>query len=123
MATKAAAFQAWASGFGVPAYAAASVPPDAAMPYLTYSFGSGAWGEDAFAAEIDLWYPASAGEAAPNAKAEQIGRDLGRTGRLLACEGGGMRILRGSPFWQAVADDMDVKRRYVNVDIEYYTND
>ena len=34
-----------------------------------------------------------------------------------------MRILRGSPFWQAVADDMDVKRRYVNVDIEYYTND
>lgn len=123
METKAAAFQAWASGFGIPAYAAASVPPDAAMPYLTYSFGSGAWGEDAFAAEIDLWYPASAGEAAPNAKAEQIGRDLGRTGRLLACEGGGMRILRGSPFWQAVADDMDVKRRYVNVDIEYYTND
>lgn len=123
METKAAAFQAWASGFGIPAYAAASVPPDAAMPYLTYSFGSGAWGEDAFAAEIDLWYPASAGEAAPNAKAEQIGRDLGRTGRLLACEGGGMRILRGSPFWQAVSDDMDVKRRYVNVDIEYYTND
>lgn len=123
MATKAAAFQAWASGFGMPAYAAASVPPDAAMPYLTYSFGSGAWGEDASAAEIDLWYPASAGEAAPNAKAEQIGRDLGRTGRLLACEGGGMRILRGSPFWQAVADDTDVKRRYVNVDIEYYTND
>lgn len=123
MATKAAAFHAWACSFGVPAYAAASVPRDAQLPYLTYSLGSGAWGEDAFAAELNLWYPASAGEAAPNAKAEQIGRDLGRTGRLLPCDGGGMRLLRGSPFWQAVSDDADVKRRYVNVDIEYYTND
>ena len=80
MASKAAAFHAWASGFGIPAYPAASVPKGARMPYLTYSFGSAAWGEEPFAAEADLWYPAEAGEAVPNAKAEEIGAALGGCG-------------------------------------------
>ena len=77
MASKAAAFHAWASGFGIPAYPAASVPERARMPYLTYSFGSAAWVDEPFAAEADLWYPAESGEAAANAKAEEIGAALG----------------------------------------------
>ena len=114
MASKAAAFHAWASGFGIPAYPAASVPKEARMPYLTYSFGSAAWGEEPFAAEADLWYPAESGEAVPNAKAEEIGAALGGCGS----------VLRGSPFWQALRDDDPaVQRRFINLEIEFYTND
>lgn len=124
MASKAAAFHAWASGFGIPAYPAASVPKGARMPYLTYSFGSAAWGEEPFAAEADLWYPAESGEAVPNAKAEEMGAALGGCGSVLRCDGGAMRVLRGSPFWQALRDeDPAVMRRFINLEIEFYTND
>ena len=94
------------------------------MPYLTYSFGSAAWGEEPFAAEADLWYPAESGEAVPNAKAEEIGAALGGCGSVLRCDGGAMRVLRGSPFWQALRDDDPaVQRRFINLEIEFYTND
>ena len=124
MASKAAAFHAWASGFGIPAYPAASVPERARMPYLTYSFGSAAWGDEPFAAEADLWYPAESGEAAANAKAEEMGAALGGCGSVLRCDGGAMRVLRGSPFWQAVRDDDPaVFFFFFKVYIEFYTND
>ena len=43
---------------------------------------------------------------------------------MLRCDGGAMRVLRGSPFWQAVRDqDPAVLRRFVNLEIEFYTND
>lgn len=121
MGTKAAAFHAWASSFGIPAYAASSVPDDAEFPYLTYVFGAGAFGEEPFAAEVDLWYRGGS-EAVPNAKAEEIGRDLGLTGRMLPCDGGALLLMRGEPFWQAVPDVEDVQRRYINVDVDSITN-
>ena len=83
-----------------------------------------AWGEEPFAAEADLWYPAESGEAVPNAKAEEIGAALGDCGSVLRCDGGAMRVLRGSPFWQALRDeDPAVMRRFINLEIEFYTND
>lgn len=117
MATRSAAFQEWASGFGIPAYAASSVPDDAEMPYITYTVGFNGFEEGDFAAQLDIWYRGG-DQAAPNAKAEELSKALGRGGKVIACDGGAIWLKRGTPFWQAVADAEDVQRRYVNIDIE-----
>lgn len=122
MSTKAAAFHAWAASFGIPAYAASSVPDDAVFPYLTYVFGYNDFNDEPFSVEVDLWYRGCT-EAVPNAKANEISRNLGRTGRMIPCDGGGLLLMRGSPFCQAVQDEDGIKRRYINVDLESVTND
>lgn len=123
MSTKAAAIQGFLSGFGVPAYAAASVPDDATEPYLTYALVDGAWGDGEVAMEVNLWYYGD-GEAAPNAKVQEISRAIGLGGAYIPCDGGAIWIKRGSPFAQSVSDgtgDDKVKRRYMNIDLEYIT--
>lgn len=121
MTSRAAAFHAWASGFGIPAYAASSVPEDAGFPRLTYVFGANSFDDGEFAAHVDLWFRGG-GEAAPNAKAEEISRALGQNGVILRCDGGALWLKRGTPFWQAVPDAPDIKRRYINISIESLTN-
>lgn len=123
MSTKAAAIQGFLSGFGVPAYAAASVPDDATEPYLTYALVDGAWGDGEVAMEVNLWYYGD-GEAAPNAKVQEISKAIGIGGAYIPCDGGAIWIKRGSPFAQSVSDgtgDDKVKRRYINLDLEYIT--
>ena len=123
MSTKAAAIQGFLSGFGVPAYAAASVPDDATEPYLTYALVDGAWGDGEVAMEVNLWYYGD-GEAAPNAKVQEISKAIGIGGAYIPCDGGAIWIKRGSPFAQSVSDgtgDDKVKRRYMNIDLEYIT--
>lgn len=122
MSTKAAAVQAFLSGFGIPAYAAASVPEDARMPYITYSLVVGAFGDAEQAMQVDLWYYGD-GESAPNAKVQEISDRVGRGGTMVPCDGGAVWIKRGSPFAQSVTESTDdkVKRRYINLDLEYIT--
>ncbi len=123
MATKAAAFHAWAAGFGIPAYAATSVPSEAQFPYLTYVTASGDfWGGET-AIEVDLWYRGDT-EAPANAKAEQIAASLGNGGTIIPCDGGAMWLKQGSPFCQSMGDSADakIKRRYINVTAEYITS-
>ena len=50
MTTKAATVHSFLAGFGIPAYAATSVPDDAEFPYLTYYLVDGAWGDAAIPA-------------------------------------------------------------------------
>lgn len=116
MTTKAAAFHTWASSFGIPAYSSASVPEDASLPYITYDFGVASFGEQ-FACTLNVWTGGSDADA--NAKAEAICGSLPAYAR---CDGGALRLEAGSPAWQAVPDESDVKRRYINVDIENLTN-
>ena len=122
MPTKAAALQAWLEGFGLPVYRDAAVPRDARMPYITYSLYLGCFGEGDCPATADIWYRTTS-EAAPNAKAEEVGRSLGMGGRVIACDGGAMWVKRGEPFCHAMADEDDeVKRRTLNLTIEYLTS-
>lgn len=116
MTTKAAAFHSWASSFGIPAYSSASVPEDATLPYITYDFGAASFGEQ-FACTLNVWTGGSDAEA--NAKATAICDSLPAYAR---CDGGALRLEAGSPAWQAVPDESDVKRRYINVDVENMTN-
>lgn len=121
MSTKAAAIQGFLSGFGIPAYAAASVPDDTTEPYLTYALVDGAWGDGEVSMEVNLWYYGD-GEAAPNAKVQEISKAIGRGGVMLLCDEGGIWVKRGSPFSQAVVDtDDQVRRRMININLEYVT--
>lgn len=113
-------FQAWASGFGLPAYAATSVPDDAEMPYITYAFGFNGFDAGDYEAELNIWFRGS-GERPANRKAEEIYRSLGFGGTMLPCDEGGIWIKRGIPFCQSLRDEPDVHRRYINVLIENLT--
>ena len=122
MTTKAAAIQSYLEGFGIPVYAASSVPDEAAMPYLTYTMINDAFTGSETNMEANLWYYGD-GEAAPNAKAQEISDSLGLGGRMLRCDGGAIWVKRGSPFCQVVTESTDdkVKRRYINFSMEFIT--
>lgn len=123
MTTKAAAIHKFLSGFGIPAYAVSSVPDDAEMPYITYTLTTDAFTGYESNMEADIWYYGD-GEVAPNAKAQELSDALGIGGRMLQCDGGAIWIKRGSPFCQVLADSNDdkVKRRYINLSLEFITN-
>lgn len=120
--TPEAAIYGFMSGFGIPAYAATSVPDDAEFPYITYELAvDDFWGGDT-ALSISIWYRGES-EAEPNAKAREVSKAL--TGcKCLACDGGGIVLKKGSPFCQSMADGNDgmVKRRYINLTAEFITS-
>ena len=120
--TKGEALQQFFSGFGLTAYAAASVPADTVFPYLTYDLVTGNWGDMEVSIAVNLWYHTDS-EALPNAKADEIADTIGIGGKVLPCDGGGIWIKRGSPWCQSLADETDksIKRRYINISAEFLT--
>ena len=120
--TPEAALHAFFSGFGIPAYAATSVPDDAELPYLTYELSTGAFGDAESPIYASLWYRTTS-EAEPNAKAREVSEALGRGGVMLPCDGGAVWLKRSTPFSQSMADDTDsgIKRRYLLMTAEFET--
>lgn len=124
--TKSAAIYQFFSSFGIDAYEESSVytleaPP--AFPYLTYELRTDAFSEYDTAITFSLWYRSSSWAAA-NAKVEDISAEIGRDGKVVSCDGGYILIMRGSPFCQSlgdVSDDM-IKRKLLNLNIRFYTN-
>lgn len=119
--TKAAAIYQFWSGFGLTAYEENSVPDDAVFPYVTYQLVTDSVGQEVQAV-ASLWYR-STSWAAANAKAEQISEYIGFGGKIIKCDGGRIWIKRGQPFSQNMGDDSDdlIKRKYLNVSLEYFT--
>ncbi len=117
--TKDKALHAWLSQF-LSAYPASNVPDDAGFPRLTYDFVNGAWDSGEIALTVNIWYYTE-GEAVPNAKAQEIAEAIGMGGVFVPYDGGAMWIKRGSPWCQNIADESDknVKRRYINITVEY----
>ncbi len=111
------------AGFGIPAYASTSVPDQAEFPYITYDLVLGDWMQGEVNMPVNVWYRTSS-EAAPNAKVRELSEALSIGGVTLPCDGGMLWFKKGSPWAQALAiegeDDM-VKRRYVNINIEFFT--
>lgn len=120
--TKAAVLYEFFNSFGMTAYAATSVPEDVVFPYLTYELVVDSWEGGEVALTVNLWFYTSS-EAIPNAKAQQIADAIGTGGNVLPCDGGYIWIKRGSPWCQSLPDDTaaDIKRRYLNVTVEYLT--
>ena len=121
--TPEAAIYTFLSGFSIPAYASSSVPDQAEFPYITYDLVVGEWGEPEVNMPVNIWYRTES-EAQPNAKVREISRALGMGGVTLPCDGGMLWLKKGSPWAQAMTvdgEDEKVKRRYVNINIEFLT--
>ena len=120
--TPEAAIYRWMSSFGIPAYASAAVPHDAEMPYATYDLVIDDWYGYGTSMEADLWFRTDS-EAVPNAKVREVSRAIGAGGVTLPCDGGMLWLKKGSPWAQAVTvdgEDEHVKRRRLNIDIDYF---
>lgn len=120
--TKEAAICTFFSSFDLPAYEASDVLPDIPYPYLDYTAPTGFWGDGENAVTVNLWYNTSS-NVVPNAKAQEIADAIGPGGYTLACDGGMVWIKRGSPWCQSLVDAVNksIKRRYINVTVEYLT--
>ena len=119
--TKAAAIYQFWSGFGLTAYEENTVPEDAAFPYVTYQLVTDSFDREV-AATASLWYRDESWTAI-NSKAEEIAQHIGLGGKIIKCDGGRIWIKRGQPFAQNMGDESDdlIKRKYLNVTIEYFT--
>lgn len=123
MTKEAALYNFW-SMFGLPAYEENAVPTGedgAEFPYITYQVVTDSFGNDV-ALTGSVWYR-STGWTAINAKTEEIARFIGVGGCLLDCDGGFIWLKRGTPFAQNMGDESDnlIKRKYINVTVEYMT--
>lgn len=124
--TKAAIIQSFWASFGIPAYEEYAVPTgdDApSFPYITYSLVTDSFDNDV-SMYANLWYRGTSWRNA-NAKAEEISARIGGSGTIIAFENVAVWIRRGTPFAQNMRDDSDdmIKRKYINVTVEYITND
>ena len=120
MTKEAAIYQFWSS-FGLTAYEENTVPEDAAFPYVTYQLVTDSFDREV-AAAASLWYRGESWTAI-NAKTEEISAHIGLGGKIIKCDGGRIWIKRGQPFAQNMGDEGDdlIKRKYLNVTIEYFT--
>lgn len=119
--TPEAAIYSFLAGFSIPAYASASVPDQAEFPYITYDLVLGEWGEPEVNMPVNVWYRTDS-EAIPNAKVREISQAIGMGGVTLPCDGGMLWVKKGSPWAQAMSvegEDENVKRRYININIEF----
>ena len=119
--TKDKALHAWFSQF-LPAYPTSNVPEDAVFPWLTYELITGAWDSGEIGLTVNLWYYTEQ-EAEPNVKAQEIAAAIGMGGVFVPCDEGAIWIKRGTPWCQNVRDETDanIKRRYLNITVEYIT--
>ena len=119
--TKAAAIYQFWSGFGLTAYEENTVPEDAAFPYVTYQLVTDSFDREV-AATASLWYRGESWTAI-NAKTEEISAHIGLGGKIIKCDGGRIWIKRGQPFAQNMGDESDdlIKRKYLNLTVEYLT--
>lgn len=120
MTPEAAIYQ-FLAGFSIPAYASSSVPDQAAFPYITYDLVIGEWMQGEVNMPVNVWYRTDS-EALPNAKVREISKAIGMGGVCLPCDCGMLWLKKGSPWAQAMTiegEDEKVKRRYININIEY----
>ena len=119
--TKAAAIYQFWNGFGLIFYEENTVPTDAVFPYGTYQLVTDSFDREV-AATASLWYRGESWTDI-NAKTEEIAQNIGLGGKIIKCDGGRIWIKRGQPFAQNMGDESDdlIKRKYLNVTIEYFT--
>lgn len=116
---KAQAIHSFWSSFGLTAYDQYTVPDDAKMPYITYNVSE---------SEIDnyvglygsIWYRGTSWEQV-ELKATEIAQRIVRMNPI-KIDGGYLAINLGTPFSQRLEDiDDNVRRIYINLQAEFYT--
>lgn len=121
--TKGAALHQFFNNFDIPGYPTTSVPEDAVFPWLTYEVVTGSIENGENSVAVNLWYYGES-EAIPSAKAQEISDYIGPGGKVIPVDGGYIWIKRGSPWCQNLTDEnnRNIKRRYLNVTVEYLTS-
>ena len=116
---KAQAIHQFWSSFGLPAYDANTVDPNAEMPYITYDVASGALDEP-LNLTASLWYHSTSWKEISQ-KAELISF-VTRSHIPIAISGGYLWVTEGRPFAQRMSDPDDMVRRIViNITAEFLT--
>lgn len=111
--------QAYWSSFGIPAYDENTVPDTAVMPYITYESSDDYFGADR-SLSASLWYRSPSWIEVAT-KEQEIADFIGRGGRGLAVDGGGIWLKRGTPWAQRMAENSDrmVRRIVLNYEVEF----
>ena len=113
----AAALKTFFSGFGLPAYAADSVPEDVTLPYIAYSLNVAEWDRKA-SVYVQVW-----DRTKSNTKiiqtADQITAAIGDGGKKIPINGGYLVIWLESPLTQVMVDG-DFRSAYINLSINSY---
>lgn len=105
------------SRWGIKAYYEGSVPENAELPYITYSFETSNIGRPVFMS-ASLWYSGS--WTAITEKSNEISCDLGVGGITVPYDNGFLWVVRGSPFAQRVPDENPTIRRIrLNFNVEF----
>lgn len=108
------------NGFGIPAYDENSVPDEAQMPYITYNAVVSNF-ENPITLLASIWYRETSWKNISNL-ADRIAQYIGSSYRAIKIDGGYIVLTLGSPFAQRMADEDDsVRRMYLMVDTEFYT--
>lgn len=115
------ALQAWFTAFGMTAYPSTSVPDDTVFPWLTYEYITGSFGDSDVAIAVNMWFWTES-ESIPNQKAEEFRKYI-LEHDLIECDEGLIWVKTGVPWCQSLTDETSptVKRRYMNVTLEYLT--
>lgn len=119
---KEATLQDFFSSFTWNAYDENTVPDDATMPWITYGLVTDSLDHPVSMA-ISLWDKGYSW-ASVTQKAQEISHALTfMNPPALPCQGGRIYIKPGTPFTQRMADSSDsmIRRIYINLEIEYFT--
>lgn len=111
------------SSFGWTAYDEGTVPDGADIPRITYSVSVGTLDRPVMIA-CSLW-DKSYSWASVTQKAEQISKALrDMYPPAIPFDGGRIYITPGSPFAQRMSDTNDdtIRRIYINLEVEYFTD-
>lgn len=125
--TNAGAIHTFLNTFGLTAYDENTVPDinSGLLPqnYLTYAYSEPPFFGDEMVLQVQLWYRDTYSWNEITAKAEFIRDVIGMRGAVLDVDNGKLRIKRGNPFMQRMADEDDsVRRIYILLDVEFYIN-
>ena len=126
--TPEAAIYDFMNGFGIPAYPSSSVPEQdgpgwQGFPYFTYDLAVGDWTGGEVNMPVSL-YDRTSSEKALNDRVRELSHVIGEGGTMLHCDDGVVWLKRGYPWAQSVSiseEDSEVKRRYINIDMEFFT--
>lgn len=120
--TKAEALYIFFNSFKLDGFPSTAVPDQVAFPYLTYEMNMSSFNEGEVNCTVNVYYYTES-EALPNAKAEEISKRIGFGGTRLKCDDGFIWVKKGTPFCQSLTegDRNEVKRRYINLTLEYIT--
>jgi hypothetical protein len=118
---KAQAINYFWNSFGLPAYDESTVPPNAAMPRITYSVVTDML-DNVVSMTASIWYRSNSWKEI-TLKAEEIEQRLGEHGgQVIDLKVGKLWINRGTPFIQRMSDtDDSIRRIYINIQAEFLT--